>query len=110
ARQRQLLKFTPVFTPDQLLHMEMSLLEVLNWDLRPVTVYDFVRAFCNLLLPGGVVREPSSPSGPSSAAAATAAASGSFGVAVTLQSKEEKEKELDRLRVGAEDIADLASF
>lgn len=74
---------------------------MLNWDLRPVTVYDFVRAFCNLLLPGG---ESSGASGSSSAG------TGSSGVAVTLQSKEEKEKELERLRVGAEDIADLASF
>ncbi|CAM9101675.1 unnamed protein product [Scytosiphon promiscuus] len=101
ASLRQLLKYTPVFTPEQLLLMEMSLLKVLNWDLRPVTVYDFVRAFCNLLLPGGAGGD-----------ANAVASSGSFGggAAVTLQCKEEKEKELDRLRVGAEDIADLASF
>ncbi|CAM9112351.1 unnamed protein product, partial [Ectocarpus sp. 13 AM-2016] len=67
ASLRQLLKYTPVFTPEQLLVMEMSLLKVLNWDLRPVTVYDFVRAFCAILL--------SASRGGGGGAVATAAAS-----------------------------------
>lgn len=82
-----------------------------------MTVYDFVRAFCALLIPGA-------GSMASSASASASAAPGTFqshsepnakpsvavGAAVTLQAKEDKEKELERLRIGAEDIADLASF
>lgn len=60
--------------------------QVLKWDLRPATVYDFVRAFCALL--------PSAPS---------------TGAPVTLSSKEDKEDELEQLRVGAEEIADLSA-
>ncbi|CAM9876847.1 unnamed protein product, partial [Ectocarpus sp. 6 AP-2014] len=101
ASLRQLLKYTPVFTPEQLLVMEMSLLKVLNWDLRPVTVYDFVRAFCALLVQG----EASSH-----AAAASASGGGGVSVSVSLQAREEKKEELERLRVWAEDIAALASF
>ncbi|CAN0299215.1 unnamed protein product [Ectocarpus sp. 12 AP-2014] len=101
ASLRQLLKYTPVFTPEQLLVMEMSLLKVLNWDLRPGTVYDFVRAFCALLVQG---------EGSSHAAAASASGGGGASVSVSLQAREEKKEELERLCVWAEDIADLASF
>ena len=91
--------------------------QVLNWDLRPVTVYDFVRAFCALLIPGAGSMA-SSASASASAAPGTcrghsepnAKPSVAVGAAVTLQAKEDKEKELERLRKGAEDIADLASF
>ncbi|CAN0565134.1 unnamed protein product [Ectocarpus sp. 12 AP-2014] len=81
--------------------MEMSLLKVLNWDLRPGTVYDFVRAFCALLVQG---------EGSSHAAAASASGGGGASVSVSLQAREEKKEELERLCVWAEDIADLASF
>ncbi|CAB1119525.1 unnamed protein product [Ectocarpus sp. CCAP 1310/34] len=74
---------------------------VLNWDLRPVTVYDFVRAFCALLVQG---------EGSSHAAAASTSGVGGASVSVSLQAREEKKEELERLGVWAEDIADLASF
>lgn len=65
-------------------------------------MYDFVRAFCALLVQG---------EGSSHAAAASASGGGvSVRVSVSLEAREEKKKELERLRVWAEDIADLASF
>lgn len=66
-----------------------------------MTVYDFVRAFCALLVQG---------EGSSHAAAASPGGGGGVSVSVSLQAREEKKEELERLRVWAEDIADLASF
>lgn len=81
---------------------------MLNWDLRPVTVYDFVRAFCALLVPGA--RSKSSAAAAAAAGTPLSQPQPRPSVGVTLQAKENKEKELERLRIGAEDVADLASF
>lgn len=81
-------------------------MKVLNWDLRPPTVYDFVRTFCALLVPGAGGGAPNDQLSEQQQQQQPLKPV----VAVTLQAKEEKEKELERLRFGAEDIADLASF
>lgn len=57
--------------------------QVLNWDLRPVTIYDFVRAFCDLIPPAS-------------------------GTPTSLGTRRD-ESEVDELRVGAEEIADLST-
>lgn len=61
--------------------------QVLNWDLRPVTIYDFVRAFCAIL--------------PAVRAAAWSPSSSS--------SREEDREDMEQLVDGAEEIADLSS-
>lgn len=55
--------------------------QVLNWDLRPVTIYDFVRSFCDLL-------------------------STRTGSSTTMRQGRGDVKEL---RIGAEEIADLSA-
>ncbi|CAM9455053.1 unnamed protein product [Choristocarpus tenellus] len=49
APMHVMLEYAPAFTSDHLKVMELSLLKVLKWDLRPVTVYDFLHAFLLLL-------------------------------------------------------------
>lgn len=60
--------------------------QVLNWDLRPVTIYDFVRAFCSLL--------------PAARAAKCSSSS---------SSRDQDREDMGQLVVGAEEIADLSA-
>lgn len=70
-----------------ILHFPFHHAQALNWELRPVTVYDCIRGFCSLLVE-------------------TSRAGGSTSSSLAL--KEEKEKQVDQLRLLAEEIADLS--